>query len=455
MPEGYEQCLGASDSMDRGFAPNLVTGAPPSVIVPFGVAVPAFDQTAYKHMGFSQPVYPFVYPEFGMPAMQFVDGIMVPVTLVVVPDIRQEPDVIQDDSQPIIEAGSIAFPTNEHQAWCDMTDSEVDERDSSSKKRRLRRKAQKARRCSATASTVSSPRSTIVEEDAVVLGNFAEMAKCPQHEDNVVEILKNGSDAVLETVVDALAPEALDLAFHDQGCRVIQHAFDWLPESYQSAILDRFQGKVVMMALHRNGNHVIQRVVQRTRGQSFVVAELEVAAMKVAKHVYGCRVIQRVLEHHSDLQCSKLLEIFAENAHQLMADRYGHFIVEHVLDQGVRERSRLFEGAITQVVGSLTSVVSGFPFVVRVCEKALRSMVHQRPTLAQTLLNTVLASRKGLTSVEGLAPTDHGAALLVELLRTTPSEQREELYCRLCNIEQQSKQKRVVTQLKRMAKCVE
>mmetsp|Transcript_9733 Transcript_9733/g.23179 ORF Transcript_9733/g.23179 Transcript_9733/m.23179 type:complete len:466 (+) Transcript_9733:56-1453(+) len=450
MPEGYVKCLEASGNMDFGSTASL------SSVAPFGAAVPAVDQTAY--MGFSQPVYPLVYPEYGITAMQFVDGILVPVTLVVVPEVKEEPVVVLHDSQTNVAATRICAATHEHQAWCDMSDSEADEwsaRDSSSKKRRLRRKAQKARRCSATASTVSSPRSTIVDEDAVVLGSFAEMAKCPQHEDKVLDILKNGSDAILNTVVDDLAPEALDLAFHDQGCRVIQHAVQLLPASYHSAILDRFHGKVVMMALHKNGNHVVQRVIESTRGQSFVVAELQMAAMKVAKHVYGCRVVQRVLEHYSDSQCSQLLEIFSANAQQLMADRYGHFIVEHVLDQGAGQRSRLFDVAVAQAVENLHAISSGFPYVVRVCEKALRCMMHRQPILAQRLFSTVLAL-EGRATAEQLAPTDHGAALLVELLRTEPSEQRQELFLRLCKVEQQNKQKRVVTQLKRMlAKCAE
>ena len=51
-------------------------------------------------------------------------------------------------------------------------------------------------------------------------------------------------------------------------------------------------------------------------------------------HPYGCRVIQRVLEHCSDEQKKPVLEALHSNMKRLVIDQYGNYVVQHVVEHG-------------------------------------------------------------------------------------------------------------------------
>jgi hypothetical protein len=52
----------------------------------------------------------------------------------------------------------------------------------------------------------------------------------------------------------------------------------------------------------QNGNHVIQKVIERVSPAFtlFIVETFHNKVYQLATHPYGCRVIQRILEHYSD-----------------------------------------------------------------------------------------------------------------------------------------------------------
>lgn len=52
----------------------------------------------------------------------------------------------------------------------------------------------------------------------------------------------------------------------------------------------------------QNGNHVIQKVIERVSPvyTQFIVETFHNKVFQLATHPYGCRVIQRILEHYSE-----------------------------------------------------------------------------------------------------------------------------------------------------------
>lgn len=51
----------------------------------------------------------------------------------------------------------------------------------------------------------------------------------------------------------------------------------------------------------------------------------------LSTHPYGCRVIQRILEHCTPDQTTSILEELHANAEQLVQDQYGNYVIQHVL----------------------------------------------------------------------------------------------------------------------------
>ena len=54
----------------------------------------------------------------------------------------------------------------------------------------------------------------------------------------------------------------------------------------------------------------------------------------LSTHPYGCRVIQRILEHCNPEQTGPILEELHSNTEQLLQDQYGNYVIQHVLERG-------------------------------------------------------------------------------------------------------------------------
>ena len=59
----------------------------------------------------------------------------------------------------------------------------------------------------------------------------------------------------------------------------------------------------------------------------------------LSTHPYGCRVIQRILEHCKPEQTAPILEELHQNTDQLLQDQYGNYVIQHVLEHGKQASS--------------------------------------------------------------------------------------------------------------------
>ncbi len=62
----------------------------------------------------------------------------------------------------------------------------------------------------------------------------------------------------------------------------------------------------------------------------------------MSTHPYGCRVIQRILEHCSAEQTAPILNELHCNTEKLVQDQYGNYVIQHVLEHGnAEDKSRI------------------------------------------------------------------------------------------------------------------
>ena len=54
----------------------------------------------------------------------------------------------------------------------------------------------------------------------------------------------------------------------------------------------------------------------------------------LSTHPYGCRVIQRILEHCNPEQTTPILDELHDNTDRLVQDQYGNYVIQHVLEHG-------------------------------------------------------------------------------------------------------------------------
>ncbi|XP_010218985.1 PREDICTED: pumilio homolog 2, partial [Tinamus guttatus] len=87
----------------------------------------------------------------------------------------------------------------------------------------------------------------------------------------------------------------------------------------------------------------------------------------LSTHPYGCRVIQRILEHCTAEQTLPILEELHQHTEQLVQDQYGNYVIQHVLEHGRPEdKSKI----VSEIRGKVLAL-SQHKFASNVVEKCV------------------------------------------------------------------------------------
>jgi hypothetical protein len=141
-----------------------------------------------------------------------------------------------------------------------------------------------------------------------------------------------------------------ELAFASHGCRLVQRAMDVLDFKHQVMLVSELksktsQEKFVFQALQGDysphANHVLQKCIELLPPDhvGFILDELKEeqcgkTSVWLASHKYGCRVLERFLEHFDPKLMGPFLSPVICHAKELCRDQYGNFVIQHVLEHG-------------------------------------------------------------------------------------------------------------------------
>mmetsp|Transcript_8340 Transcript_8340/g.20595 ORF Transcript_8340/g.20595 Transcript_8340/m.20595 type:complete len:947 (+) Transcript_8340:483-3323(+) len=223
----------------------------------------------------------------------------------------------------------------------------------------------------------------------------------------VQKLLGFGTDKMKEDLRDTMIGEMVQLSMQMYGCRVVQKALECVDESDLPKLLSEFQNNVLSLIHDQNGNHVIQKCIEvlsrkaksaKEEGDEakylffgeqidFIVDDVLVNLATLACHPYGCRVLQRILEHCVERQKSTTLEKISECLRILFDDQYGNYVIQHVLQFGrVQDRDMVLE----MVVSNGLLKLSRQKFASNVIEKLLKyGNEEQRKSVVREMLMTV------------------------------------------------------------------
>ncbi|XP_038173921.1 pumilio homolog 2 isoform X8 [Arvicola amphibius] len=163
----------------------------------------------------------------------------------------------------------------------------------------------------------------------------------------------------------------LPLALQMYGCRVIQKALESISSDQQviSEMVKELDGHVLKCVKDQNGNHVVQKCIECVQPQSlqFVIDAFKGQVFVLSTHPYGCRVIQRILEHCTAEQTLPVLEELHQHTEQLVQDQYGNYVIQHVLEHGRPEdKSKI----VSEIRGKVLAL-SQHKFASNVVEKCV------------------------------------------------------------------------------------
>jgi len=123
------------------------------------------------------------------------------------------------------------------------------------------------------------------------------------------------------------------------GTRQVQQAFENAScNEARLALTSELKGHVWEALKCQHANHVIQKCVSTIPplAAQFVIDELlqcvPGGVAQAARHRFGCRIIERLLEHCSAKQVSPMVEEFLADAVALSSHTYGNYVMQHLLE---------------------------------------------------------------------------------------------------------------------------
>lgn len=217
----------------------------------------------------------------------------------------------------------------------------------------------------------------------------------------VQKLLQRVSPPQRLALVKNASPQFVRIALDPHGTRALQKLIECISiqEEYE-IVVESLKAYVVLLSRDLNGNHVIQKCLQRLPSEycEFIFDSACENCLKIAKHRHGCCVLQRCFDNGSPSQCERLSYEVGLNCTELSTDPYGNYVVQYVLTmEELRLRNQLqadtnIARAIALILASLKDnlvKLSTHKFGSNVIEKSLR-IPTLSPVLTVELANTNL-----------------------------------------------------------------
>ncbi|XP_027104391.2 pumilio homolog 1-like isoform X1 [Coffea arabica] len=237
----------------------------------------------------------------------------------------------------------------------------------------------------------------------------------------IQKFFEHGSPAQIRELADQLNGHVLALSLQMYGCRVIQKAIEVVDLDQQTKMVAELDGHVMRCVRDQNGNHVIQKCIECIPEDAiqFIVSVFYDQVVTLSTHPYGCRVIQRVLEHCCDAKTQSIvMDEILQSVCMLAQDQYGNYVVQHVLEHGKPEERT---SIITKLIGQIVQM-SQQKFASNVVEKCLTFGTAEE---RQTLVNEMLGSTDENEPLQVMMKDQFANYVVQKVLETCDDQQLE------------------------------
>ncbi|PGH18866.1 hypothetical protein AJ79_00279 [Helicocarpus griseus UAMH5409] len=200
------------------------------------------------------------------------------------------------------------------------------------------------------------------------------------------KLLEYSNDEQRTALINNAAPQLVKIALNQHGTRALQKMIEFIstPEQTQT-VINALRDRVVELVQDLNGNHVIQKCLNRLSATDaqFIYDAVGTSCVPVGTHRHGCCVLQRCIDHASGDQRARLIEQITNNAFTLVQDPFGNYVVQYILDLNephfIEPICRSFHGNIP--------ALSKQKFSSNVIEKCIRTADPQsRAALVEEML---------------------------------------------------------------------
>jgi hypothetical protein len=258
-----------------------------------------------------------------------------------------------------------------------------------------------------------------------------------------IEMLENGARDDRNELLEWIVPITLELALSVSGCRVVQAAVEVAGGEIRDLMTKQMHGHVAELLDSPHGNHVLQKCIEVLPPDTmqFVLHELCAfpdRGLFIAKHRFGCRILERLLEHCPAQQTRILVEDVTEHAYALCSHPFGNYVVQHVLEYGApAQRSAVVDALLEGGVMNLA--------MHRVASNVIERALVQCDAEGRAALVDALVANPEATLA--MASSRYGSFIAQRLLELPHSPQRDMVWQQLSDGLQELKESKHGKQL--------
>nr|CAD1843802.1 unnamed protein product [Ananas comosus var. bracteatus] len=243
----------------------------------------------------------------------------------------------------------------------------------------------------------------------------------------IQKFIELGTESQRNQLSDQILGHVLHLSLQTYGCRVIQKALEAVDLDLRTRIASELDGFVMKCIRDQNGNHVIQKCIECVPEDriQFIISTVFGQVSVLSTHPYGCRVIQRILEHCVDQKTlSIVMDDIMQSLSTLSYDQYGNYVVQHVLLYGKPEqRSAIIHKLRGQIVE-----MSLEKFASNVVEKCL---IYGSPEDRQLQINEIMGSSGENENLQIMMKDQFANYVIQTVLETCDDETRKLILSRI------------------------
>ncbi|KAI0472480.1 ARM repeat-containing protein [Xylaria cf. heliscus] len=185
------------------------------------------------------------------------------------------------------------------------------------------------------------------------------------------KLLEYCNDEERTVLIQNAAKDMVRIALNQHGTRALQKMIEFVTTpTHVQIIIDALRHRVVELIQDLNGNHVIQKCLNKlgSADSEFIFSAVGTHCIEVGTHRHGCCVLQRCIDHASGPQKVWLISQITEHALRLVQDPFGNYVVQYIID--LNEPS-FTEPLATRFLGKI-GMLSRHKFSSNVVEKCLR-----------------------------------------------------------------------------------
>ncbi|KAK0615811.1 armadillo-type protein [Bombardia bombarda] len=185
------------------------------------------------------------------------------------------------------------------------------------------------------------------------------------------KLLEYCNDDERTALIQNAASDMVRIALNQHGTRALQKMIEHVTTPTQvQIIIEAFRNQVVELIQDLNGNHVIQKCLNKLSAvdATFIFEAVGKHCVDVGTHRHGCCVLQRCIDHADGQQKVWLIDCITQHAVTLVQDPFGNYVVQYIIDLN----EQTFTEPLVRQFGGRIPQLSRHKFSSNVVEKCLR-----------------------------------------------------------------------------------